>query len=35
MLELERGYAARVGADRWAEVRSTLETLFGDDLTRS
>jgi DNA-binding MarR family transcriptional regulator len=31
MRELERGYAARVGADRWAEVRSTLETLFGDD----
>ena len=31
MLALERGYAARVGADRWAEVRSTLETLFGDD----
>jgi DNA-binding MarR family transcriptional regulator len=31
MLALERGYAARVGADRWADVRSTLETLFGDD----
>ena len=31
MLALERDYAARVGADRWAEVRSTLETLFGDD----
>ena len=31
MLALERGYAAQVGADRWAEVRSTLETLFGDD----
>jgi DNA-binding MarR family transcriptional regulator len=31
MLALERSYAARVGADRWAEVRSTLETLFGDD----
>ena len=30
-LALERAYAARVGADRWAEVRSTLETLFGDD----
>ena len=30
MLALERGYAARVGADRWADVRSTLETLFGD-----
>jgi hypothetical protein len=28
---LERGYAAQVGADRWAEVRSTLETRFGDD----
>jgi DNA-binding MarR family transcriptional regulator len=31
MAALERSYAARVGADRWAEVRSTLETLFGDD----
>jgi DNA-binding MarR family transcriptional regulator len=31
MLALERAYAAQVGADRWAEVRSTLETLFGDD----
>ena len=31
MLALERAYAARVGAERWAEVRSTLETLFGDD----
>ncbi len=31
MLALERDYAARVGANRWAEVRSTLETLFGDD----
>jgi DNA-binding MarR family transcriptional regulator len=31
MLALERSYAAQVGADRWAEVRSTLETLFGDD----
>jgi DNA-binding MarR family transcriptional regulator len=31
MLALERGYAAKVGANRWAEVRSTLETLFGDD----
>jgi len=30
-LALERDYAAKVGADRWAEVRSTLETLFGDD----
>ncbi len=30
MLALERGYAAQVGADRWAEVRSTLEALFGD-----
>ena len=29
-LALERDYAAQVGADRWAEVRSTLETLFGD-----
>jgi DNA-binding MarR family transcriptional regulator len=35
MLALERAYAAQVGADRWAEVRSTLETLFGDDLTRT
>src|SRR6202035_909946 len=26
MLALERAYAAQVGADRWAEVRSTLET---------
>ena len=31
LLALERDYAAQVGADRWAEVRSTLETLFGDD----
>jgi DNA-binding MarR family transcriptional regulator len=31
MLTLERTYAAQVGADRWAEVRATLETLFGDD----
>ncbi|HEY2438225.1 MAG TPA: MarR family transcriptional regulator [Solirubrobacteraceae bacterium] len=31
MLALERDYAAQVGADRWADVRSTLETLFGDD----
>lgn len=31
MLALERAYAAQVGADRWGEVRSTLETLFGDD----
>ena len=31
MLVLERGYAAQVGAERWAEVRSTLEALFGDD----
>ncbi len=31
MLALERVYAAQVGAERWAEVRSTLETLFGDD----
>ena len=31
MIALERAYAERVGADRWAEVRSTLETLFGDD----
>jgi DNA-binding MarR family transcriptional regulator len=31
MLALERAYAARVGADRWAQVRSALETLFDDD----
>jgi DNA-binding MarR family transcriptional regulator len=31
LLALERDYAAQVGAERWAEVRSTLETLFGDD----
>jgi DNA-binding MarR family transcriptional regulator len=31
MLALERGYAAQVGAERWAQVRSTLETLFGDE----
>ena len=31
MLAVERAYGAQVGADRWAEVRSTLETLFGDD----
>jgi DNA-binding MarR family transcriptional regulator len=30
-LALERAYAAQVGAERWAEVRSTLEALFGDD----
>jgi DNA-binding MarR family transcriptional regulator len=35
MLALERAYAAQVGADRWAEVRSTLEILFGDDLDTS
>jgi DNA-binding MarR family transcriptional regulator len=34
MLALERAYAAQVGAERWAQVRSTLETLFGDDHTR-
>ncbi len=33
-LALERAYAAQVGAERWAEVRSTLETLFGDDSHR-
>ena len=32
MLALERDYAAQVGAERWAQVRSTLEALFGDDL---
>jgi DNA-binding MarR family transcriptional regulator len=31
VLALERHYAAQVGADRWAQVRSTLETLFGGD----
>jgi DNA-binding MarR family transcriptional regulator len=31
MLALECGYAAQVGAERWAQVRSTLETLFGDE----
>ena len=31
MLALERTYAAQVGANRWAKVRSALETLFGDD----
>ena len=31
MLALEHAYAAQVGADRWAAVRSTLESLFGDD----
>jgi len=35
MLALERDYATQVGADRWAEVRSTLETLFGDDPMRT
>ena len=35
MLALERAWAAQVGADRWAEVRSTLEILFGDDLPRT
>jgi DNA-binding MarR family transcriptional regulator len=29
-LALERTYAEQVGAERWAEVRSTLEALFGD-----
>jgi hypothetical protein len=31
VLALERDYAAQVGAERWAQVRSTLETPFGDD----
>ena len=31
MLALERAWAAQVGTDRWAEVRATLETLFGED----
>ena len=35
MRALERGYAAQVGADRWAQVRSTLETLFGEDPTET
>jgi DNA-binding MarR family transcriptional regulator len=34
MLALERSYAAQVGADRWAEVRSTLEVLFGGESTK-
>jgi DNA-binding MarR family transcriptional regulator len=34
VLALERDYAAQVGAERWAEVRSTLETLFGDEPTK-
>lgn len=29
LLALERSYAAQVGPDRWAEVRATLEVLFG------
>jgi DNA-binding MarR family transcriptional regulator len=28
MRELEEEFAARVGADRWADVRAVLETLF-------
>ena len=31
MLELEADYAARIGAARWAEARTILETLFGDE----
>ena len=31
MLELEGDYAARIGAARWAEARTILETLFGDE----
>ncbi len=34
MLALERDWAGQVGADRWAEVRATLETLFGDEPPR-
>jgi DNA-binding MarR family transcriptional regulator len=34
-LELEREYAARVGARRWAQLRATLEALFDDDVTSS
>ncbi|HEY3726880.1 MAG TPA: MarR family transcriptional regulator [Solirubrobacteraceae bacterium] len=34
-LELEREYATRVGGDRWAQLRATLETLFSDDLPRT
>ena len=33
--ELEQEYATRVGADRWAELRATLEALFDDDVTSS
>src|SRR4051794_34874254 len=31
MLELEDDYAARIGAARWAEARTILETVFGDE----
>ena len=27
---MEAGFAARVGAERWAQVRTTLEELFGN-----
>jgi DNA-binding MarR family transcriptional regulator len=35
MLELEADYAARIGAARWAEARTILETLFGDERASS
>ena len=35
MLELEADYAARIGAARWAEARTVLETLFGDERASS
>jgi DNA-binding MarR family transcriptional regulator len=31
MLALEQEYAKRVGADRWAQVRASLEALFEHD----
>ena len=31
MLELEEEFAVRIGAERWADVRAALETLFADD----
>jgi len=31
---MEADFAARIGVDRWAEVRTALETLFTDDPNR-
>ena len=31
MLALEHEYATRVGTDRWAQIRASLETLFDHD----